>query len=202
MKRRLFLSSLGVGAAAVATGVASADEFAKPPGDKPRTDLDTWHQALAGARLFEITRLREYRVAGRFPRNHRIFNRTPIFIDERNTPCAVGYLMQRSGHGALASEISRTDNHVYIERIKTGAALEWILLSGLTQAECAMIQPSYRPRPWPPDEPVRDEREQLRQHFARVEDRLLSATTASLKECVARLEPLIAKGATLDRIAR
>lgn len=203
MKRRLFLSSLGVGAAAVATGVASANNFAKPPGgdkDKPRSALDTWHQALAGARLFEITRLREYSAAGRFPRNHRIFDRTPIFIDERGTPCAVGYLMQRSGHQALASDIARTSNHIYVEHIKEGAALEWILFSGLTQDECARIQPSYRPRPWP--EPAIEEREQLRRHFARLEDQLLSATAASLKEAVAKLEPLIAKGASIDRIAR
>jgi hypothetical protein len=197
MKRRLFLSSLGIG---VAAGVASAGDFARPPAGTP--DLDHWHQALAGARLFEITRLREYRVAGRFPRNHRIFNQTPIFIDERNTPCAVGYLMQRSGHEALTLEIAKANNHVYIEKIKDGAALEWILLSGLTQEECAMIQPSYKPWPAPDPDPVRNEREQLRHHFARVEERLLSTTAASLKDCVARLEPLIKKGATIDRVAR
>lgn len=188
---------LGVGVAS--GGLASANDFAKPPETRPGgATLDHWHQALAGARLFEITRLREYSAAGRFPRNHRIFNRTPIFIDEARTPCAVGYLMQRSGHGALASHIAKTSNHVYIEHITSGPAHEWILLSGLTQDECARIQPSYhfeRPEPRP-------ERERLREHFALLQDQLLSATAASLKEAVAKLEPLIAKGATIDRIAR
>jgi hypothetical protein len=199
MKRRAFLSVLGVGVAS--GGLASANEFAKPPGTKPGgATLDRWHQALAGARLFEITRLREYSATGRFPRNHRIFNRTPIFIDESKTPCAVGYLMQRSGHSALANQIAKTNNHVYIEHIKEGPAYEWILLSGLTQDECARIQPSYnwdRPKPEPRPEHVR-----LREHFALLEDQLLSATAASLKEAVAKLEPLIASGVTIDRIAR
>lgn len=203
MQRRAFLTSLGVGVAA-AGGAAVADSFAAPPKPSGARDLERWKQALAGARLYAITRLREYRAAGRFPHNHRILGRTPTFIDERGTPCAVGYLMQRSGHQALASQIAATDNHVYIEQIKTGPALDWILFSGLTQEECATIQPSYHWRPQPvPARPAPDEeRERLRQHFARLEGELLDHTTASLTTAIGRLEARIARGASLDDVAR
>lgn len=111
--------------------------------------------------------------------------------------------MQQSGHTALASQIAKADNHVYIERIKEGPALEWILLSGLTQEECTVIQPSYNwERPGPPLPIQPTEPAQLRQHFAAVHETLLSATKASLETAVKRLEPLIANGATIDRVAR
>ncbi len=204
MQRRAFLTTLGIGAAAAGSS-AFAETFAKPPAPKPSGDLDRWQQALAGARLYAITRLREYRVAGRFPRNHRFFGRVPTFIDPSGTPCAVGYLMQRSGNQALASQIAATSNHVYIEKIKDGAALDWILFSGLTQLECATIQPSYK---WRPREPVPEpapedlEREHLRAHFETVVNQLLDTTAASLQEAVAKLEPRIAAGASIDRVAR
>jgi hypothetical protein len=208
MQRRAFLTTLGLGAAAGGAAIAKNpyNDFAKPPGDTPSggADLDRWKQALAGARLYAITRLREYSAAGRFPRNHRIFGRVPTFIDARNTPCAVGYLMQRSGHGALARTIAATNNNVYIERIEEGPALDWILFSGLTQSECALIQPSYNwrpPRPVP-EPPPDDEPQRLREHFARVHTQLLDHTTASLGEAVSKLEPLIAAGASIDRVAR
>lgn len=207
MQRRAFLTTLGIGAAAAGSS-AVADSFARPPADKPSgsADLDRWRQALAGARLYAITRLREYRAAGRFPRNHRIFRRVPTFIDDQGRPCAVGYLMQRSGGQALAKQIAATDNHVYIERIRDGAALDWIRLSGLTQAECARIQPSYnwqkpRPEPIEPEE-IENERERLRQHFDAVVTQLLDLTDASLKEATALLEPMIAGGLSIDRVAR
>ncbi len=198
MQRRAFLTTLGVGAAC---GVASANDFAKAPVLPGVAGLDRWRHALAGARLYEITRLREYSAAGRFPQNHRIFGRIPVFIDPRGTPCAVGYLMQRSGHAAVAEQVSKTTNNIYVEKIEGGPALDWILFSGLTQTECADIQPSYR---WkhPEPVPVDDEQQQLRMHFAAVEQRLLANTSASLDAAVARLEPMIKKGASIDRVAR
>lgn len=208
MQRRAFLTTLGLGAAA--GSAAFADSFARPPNIKPSgsADLDRWKQALAGARLYAITRLREYSAAGRFPRNHRIFGHVPTFIDAKKTPCAVGYLMQRSGHGALAADIAARNNNVYIERIKDGPALEWILFSGLTQAECAQIQPSYHwerppiePPPHPEPEPPPDQ-QRLRQHFARMQDQLLDNTTASLRDAMTKLEPLIAAGASIDSLSR
>jgi len=198
MLRRNFLASFGLGAAAVGVAAAAPRKpFAKPPASKT---LDVWRNALAAARLREIARLADYRDAGRFPRNHRVLGHTPTFIDPNGAACAVGYLMQQSGRAALAAEIARTNNHVYIERITEGPALEWILHSGLTQQECAVIQPSYR---WEhPVEPMPqpDETERLRQHFATVERQLLRDSEASLDRTLERLDAHIQAGESIDRI--
>ena len=226
MDRRLFLSGLGLTAlSACATRGSDAEAapppFAKPPDDKPTParplDLDRWRDGLAAARLREITRLREYRIAGRFPKNHRILGKIPTFIDERGSACAVGYLMQRSGHTDLAATIAKTDNHVYIEKLGDGPALDWILFSGLTQAECAMIQPSYNWRPgkpgWPQDPPIESprpirpiepdtEQAQLRTHFTAVEQRLLGDTETSLDSMLGLLDRRIRRGASINQIVR
>ena len=115
MNRRLVLKTLGIGAASMCTTrVATAKTFAKPPASP---ELDRWRDGLGAARLREITRLREYRKAGTFPRNHRVLGRIPTFIDTNGRACAVGFLMQRSGQGELAARIAKLDNLVYIENI-------------------------------------------------------------------------------------
>jgi hypothetical protein len=196
MLRRNFLASFGLGAAAVGVAAAAPRKpFAKPPTSKT---LDAWRNALAAARLREIARLASYRDAGWFPRNHRVLGSIPTFIDPNGAACAVGYLMQQSGHAALAADIARTDNHVYIEKITDGPALEWILHSGLTQEECAFIQPSYNWDPRPMPEP--DQSERLRQHFATVERQLLRDSEASLDRTVERLDAHIRAGETVDRV--
>ncbi len=39
--------------------------------------------------------------------------------------------------------LAGTDNHVRVKQLKPGPLVDWILTSGLTREECAMIQPSY-----------------------------------------------------------
>lgn len=223
LDRRLFLSGLGLGtlSACVARSDAEAapPEFSKPPDEAPRPykpaplALDQWRDALTAARLREIVRLREYRIAGRFPKNHRILGKIPTFIDDTGTPCAVGYLMQRSGFSELAKTIAKTDNNVYIEKLGTGPAIDWILFSGLTQAECAMIQPSYDwerpPIVEPPHLPIRppvpepdSAQAQLRTHFTAVEQRLIGDTDASLDSIMGLLDRRIRRGAALTQIVR
>jgi hypothetical protein len=203
--RRRFFHYLGLGAASLAAQpLASAGGFAKPPPGKPgKATLADWRRALAAARKREISRLAAYREAGRFPRNHRILGRTPTFVDDRGTPCAVGFLMQGSGHRDLVKSIARDDNNVYIENIEDGPALDWIQLSGLTQDECARIQPSYpweRPRPRPI--PVPSERERLIAHFNAVENELHDATDSSLDAALEVLSPRIRRGLSISRVVR
>ena len=154
--------------------------------------LDRWRAALAEARIRQIARLARYRKAGRFPTNHRVLGSIPVFVDEHGVPCAVGHLMAASGQTALMKAVAAADNHVYIEKIMDGPALDWILRSGLTQDECAMIQPSYswQHRCPPLLRPVVPQ-DRLVAHFIRVEERLLEESSASLDAALARLEPRI-----------
>lgn len=97
------------------------------------------------ARRVTLQWLDEYRAAGVFPHNHvRPGTRTPVFVDPHGTPCAVGYLLLRSGEDELVEEIVRTDNLVRIPELRGDPRLQrWLDARGVTLDEAAMIQPQY-----------------------------------------------------------
>ena len=97
--------------------------------------------------------LHAYAERGTFPHNHtRPGERVPVFVDEHATPCAVAYLLQRSGEGALVREIVRSDNHVYARTLAADRRLaSWLEEVGLTPGEIARIQPTYIPSAPPPE---------------------------------------------------
>lgn len=94
-------------------------------------------------RLQMLQWLREYRQAGQFPLNYYRLDRIPVFIDEHNTHCAVGYLMMKSGHDALAHKIAAADNYIWVKDIKDPAVIAWQTESGFTLEELKLIQGAY-----------------------------------------------------------
>ena len=52
---------------------------------------------LATARDRQVARLGSYRQAEAFPRNQLALGTIPIFVDEGDVACAVGYLMREDG---------------------------------------------------------------------------------------------------------
>ncbi len=101
------------------------------------------------ARRATLEWLDEYRAAGVFPHNHvRPGERIPIFVDPHGTPCAVGYLLLRSGEHDLVEEIVRTHNLIRVPKLHGDARVaSWLEARGLTLEEAALIQPTYDPRP-------------------------------------------------------
>lgn len=96
------------------------------------------------ARVETITWLGEYRDAGRFPHNHVTSGRTPVFVDPHGTPCAVGYLLLRSGESELVEDIVRTDNLIRVRDLEGDPRLgAWLEARGITLEEAATIQPAY-----------------------------------------------------------
>lgn len=97
------------------------------------------------ARRVTLQWLDEYLAAGVFPHNHvRPGTRTPVFVDPHGTPCAVGYLLLRSGEDRLVEEIVRTDNLVRVPELRGDPRLQrWLDARGITLDEAAMIQPQY-----------------------------------------------------------
>ncbi len=90
--------------------------------------------------------LDEYREQGQFPRNiGQRKNTGPIFMDAQDIPCAVGYLLIRSGRRDLAMAIRDWNNLAYIPEIDWPELSAWANQYGLTLDECAMIQPAYCP---------------------------------------------------------
>jgi hypothetical protein len=90
-----------------------------------------------------INQLEAYTSAGKFPQNEYLPYKTPIFIDNYNTHCAVGYLMQQSGDEPLAQAISTAENFQYVKDIKTQGVNHWASENGFILEELALIQPSY-----------------------------------------------------------
>ncbi len=103
------------------------------------------------ARRVTLDWLDEYRTAGVFPHNHVLPNtRTSIFVDPHGTPCAVGYLLLRSGEHELVEEVVHADNLIRVPDLEGDPRVaHWLDTRGLTMEEAALIQPAYD---WsPPD---------------------------------------------------
>jgi hypothetical protein len=116
-------------------------------------------QAQRAARARHLARLREYWVAGRFPRNDGHPDaRRPTFIDDTGAICAVGYLIEQELGRAVLADIAAHEKYDFIAQIDDPALHAWQPTSGLTMTELAMIQPSYHweepieppRRPYPP----------------------------------------------------
>src|SRR5919198_3666141 len=74
-------------------------------------DVSPLTPARRDARDRCIAELRAYRRRGAFPHNHRLRDRrTPVFVDEHGTRCAMAFLIEQSGDKALVSRIARTRN--------------------------------------------------------------------------------------------
>jgi hypothetical protein len=152
---------------------------------------------LQAHRLQEIQRLREYAMAGVFPRNFTSDTPLHMFKDPDGRRCAVANLIHLDGHDDLVDSTARTDNDLVVATVTSGPIYDWVLTSGLTMEEVAAIQ-APAPRIYPrdtavavPSAPLRPNeavvQDQLRQHFAQVEQQLIADTDKSLDLAVARL---------------
>lgn len=88
--------------------------------------------------------LAEYRAAGRFPINRDFAERTPTFVDDSGTRCAMAHLLELGGEGALVERIARERNHAWIRELVDEPQLRaWLAAAGLSAGEAAAIQPAY-----------------------------------------------------------
>jgi len=155
------------------------------PQPSPAVSLNDVYRHLAERREQQIERLRCYASRGRFPRNTDFPDRArPYFVDSAGTHCAVAHLMREDGHNDAVLAIAAADNHVLVDEVCGGPLRRWILTSGLTQAECARIQPTYGyGSVMGTNEPSTEalERDRLRIHFTKVEAELVRNSDASLE---------------------
>lgn len=109
------------------------------------TDVASLARAQRSARARNLDVLQEYRERGLFPHNHVVMgHRTPVFVDEHGTQCAVGFLIARSGRSDLTQRIARTRNLARIAELAGDPEMQdWLDLAGLTLVEAGMIQPAY-----------------------------------------------------------
>jgi hypothetical protein len=88
--------------------------------------------------------LHDYWTNGVFPKNYDyVDQRKPCFIDKDGTICAVGYLLEQTTSRQVADEINNKHKYDELLAMNSSTVDNWILTSGLTKEECAMIQPTY-----------------------------------------------------------
>lgn len=96
-------------------------------------------------RLSALQYLNTYWNQGNFPINERYTYRTPIFIDDYDNFCAVGYLVKATGYEGVSRMIATDNNLGYVEEMQYPELLAWANEYGFTKEELAWIQPSYGP---------------------------------------------------------
>lgn len=90
-----------------------------------------------------IAALADYAHQGRFPINYYRQERIPVFIDEHDTYCAVGYLMRHTGEEDMARRIAATNNYAWVREIDEPGLTAWQRASGFTLDELKLIQGAY-----------------------------------------------------------
>lgn len=95
------------------------------------------------SRVHLIEVLDGYRMAGLFPMNYYRQERIPVFIDEHNTHCAVGFLIRETGNEEMARRIAAVNNYAWVKEINVDGVLEWQEESGFTLEEIKLIQGAY-----------------------------------------------------------
>jgi len=107
-------------------------------------DVSDWSQSRQQKRAHTLNLLHDYATAGLFPKNYDYKDeRKPCFIDRDGTICAVGYLVEQTAGRQLAEAINTNFQYATVEEINTVQLDDWVASSGLTNKECAMIQPTY-----------------------------------------------------------
>jgi antitoxin component YwqK of YwqJK toxin-antitoxin module len=100
---------------------------------------------LAEKRAAILKALETYIAKGTTPHNFDLPWRTPVFIDEEGTICAVGYLIESTEGRALPEKIAKKHRYDFIEDIAKDMpeVQQWVEDSGLTLEEIQTIQPAY-----------------------------------------------------------
>lgn len=90
-----------------------------------------------------LIELKLYAKARTFPRNTGHAERTPYFIDQFNTACAVGNLMLKAGPEDLALFLKEQFNFNYIAEMPQKEVALWARNHGFEVWELEWIQPTY-----------------------------------------------------------
>jgi len=168
------LSSLAVAAPSFAKAPpdASFSAAASPPVEMPvgdRIDAAASRAPITRAslrasvramlienRTANLARFRAYRLAGSYPSNLYTGGALNVWRDPAGKFCAAATIIRASGETALVEQIAQDDNFIRLATVTSGPLMDWILTSGLTQAELALIQRPFMPVTNRPqlDEPI------------------------------------------------
>lgn len=139
---------------------------------------------LAETRARHLAELRAYWQQGDFPQNEMSPRIANIFRDDIGRLCAVANMIQKDGgNDALIDQTARDNNMIRLADVESGPLYEWILTSGFTQEEIAMIQVPYMP---PRQMSDMEERARIQERLSDVEERLRDDTDQSIEVAAQR----------------
>ena len=211
----LSTSVLGAGSAA-ARGFAAAPPSAAPAwvgiddaAPAARPELLTRARvraALVTARSRNLRAFRAYRLRGVYPHNTMQPGALNVWRDAEGHLCAAATMIDRSGATALVDQVAREQNFIRLADVQDSALMDWILTSGLTQAEVVAIQePFFEVEPGPvapapapriaADRQAEDRR--LARRYRQVDRQLVRDRAASLERAV---DALMARPALARRL--
>jgi hypothetical protein len=108
-------------------------------------DRATVRAKLAAARAANLQRFRAYQQKGVFPSNTYDGRKLNVWMDDAGNFCAAATIMIASGKWELVNQVAAQNNFIRLGDVKQGPVMDWILTSGLTQAEIAAIQEPFMP---------------------------------------------------------
>ena len=94
---------------------------------------------LAGRRAQLIGWLHDYRVAGVYPTD-AVGEPASVFVDDKGVRCPMAEMIHKSGRDDLVDAVKREGNTVRLADVHAGPLFDWMLASGLTQEEVALVQ--------------------------------------------------------------
>jgi hypothetical protein len=94
---------------------------------------------LAARRAQMLEWLREYREAGAYPTD-AAGNPLSVFVDAKGVRCPMAELIHKSGRDDLVDAVHREGNAVRLADVHDGPLYDWMLSSGLTEEEIALVQ--------------------------------------------------------------
>jgi hypothetical protein len=148
---------------------------------------------LAENRSANLAAFRAYRIAGVYPSNVHASSLANVWRDDDGHYCAAATIIRTSGNVALVERVAEENNAFRIVDVAQGPVMDWILTSGLTQAELVLIQRPFRPVAQDLDKPAVDpalraaETRRLAKLYKSIERKLANQRGASLEAAVERL---------------
>ena len=192
MRLALLFAALALPSLAAANAPRDAGYISVDPVTLEADYSDAWGAYLAERRAMQVERLRAYAEAGVFPRNTSTPGLANVFMDKDGRRCGMAHLMWEDGYDNLVKVTAAVHNDVELGDVTDGKLLDWMLTSGLTQAEVAFIQePDFQLEvmlePVLREQLVAAEDARLRNHFLTSALQLEAYGAASLEAAVEAL---------------
>jgi len=150
---------------------------------------------LAARRAQMIQWLHEYKEAGVYPTDDAGMPLS-VFRDARGVRCPMAELIHKSGRDDLVDAVVAQDNALRLADVHSGPLHDWMVQSGLTLEEIAMVQGAmnidFQPLEYVPERREilqASARGQVRGHLATAEVALRDNTAHSLAALAKRTRP-------------